>query len=172
MAERMEFGDGTVWVIASSPQDPDRDPVVIDFHMPPGAQAPPPHLHPNGQRETFEVLKGTFDVKLDGEWQTVEEGQTAVVEAGVIHTFRNASGAEVIIRNTHTPAYSFERYMRRVHAIATERKLEKLTPVGLIAMARLWGEHRDTMRPGPPPLRVAMPALAAIGRVTGVTIPD
>ena len=90
----------------------------------------------------------------------------------MVHTFRNNSGAEVVIRNTHTPAYSFERYMRRIHAIATERNLEKLTPVGMIAMARLWGEHPDTQRPGTPPLRVAMPALAAIGRVAGVRIPD
>ena len=172
MADRMEFSDGTVWVIASSAEDPDRDPVVIDFHMPDGAQAPPPHYHPNGQSETFEVLKGSFEVKLDGKWQTVNEGETALVEPGVIHTFRNKSGAEVVIRNTHTPAYSFERYMRRVHAIATERNLEKLTPVGMIAMARLWAEHPDTMRAGPPPLRVAMPALAAIGRVTGVRLPD
>jgi quercetin dioxygenase-like cupin family protein len=172
MADRVEFSDGTVWVFASSAEDPDRDPVVIDFYMPDGAQAPPPHYHPNGQRETFEVLKGSFEVKLDGKWQTVNEGETAVVEPGVIHTFRNKSGAEVVLRNVHTPAYSFERYMRRIHAIATERKLEKLTPVGMIAMARLWSEHPDTMRPGPPPLRIAMPALAALGRATGVTIPD
>lgn len=172
MADRLEFGDGTVWVFASSAEDPDRDPVVIDFHMPDGAQAPPPHYHPNGQRETFEVLKGSFELKLDGKWQTVNEGETAVVEAGVIHTFRNKSGAEVVIRNTHTPAYSFERYMRRIHAIATERNLDKLTPVGMIAMARLWRDHPDTMRPGPPPLRVAIPALAAIGKVARVNIPD
>ena len=172
MADRLEFGDGTVWVFAASAADPDRDPVIIEFHMPDGVQAPPPHYHPNGQRETFEVLKGSFEIKLDGEWRTVSEGETAVVEAGVIHTFRNKSGAEVVIRNTHTPAYSFERYMRRIHAFATERNLEKLTPVGMVAMARLWRDHADTIRPGPPPLRVAIPALAAVGKVTGVDIPD
>ena len=171
MADRLEFSDGTVWVFASSPEDPVRDPVVIDFHMPDGVQAPPPHYHPNGQQETFEVLKGSFEVKLDGEWQTVGQGETAVVEAGVVHTFRNDSGAEVVIRNTHTPAYSFERYMRRIHAFATERGVEKLTPIGMIAMARLWSEHPDTQRPGTLPLRVAMPALAAIGRVARVDVP-
>src|SRR4028118_519978 len=172
MADRLEFGDGTVWVFSSSPDDPDRDPVVIDMHMPDGAQAPPPHYHPNGQRETFEVLEGSFEMKLDGDWQTVEKGETAVVEPGVIHTFRNKSGAEVVIRNVHTPAYSFERYMRRIHAFATQRNLEKLTPVGVLAMARLWSEHPDTIRPGPPPLRIAMPALAAIGKAARVDVPD
>ena len=169
MADRLEFGDGTAWVFVSSPEDPDRDPVVIDFHMPGGAQAPPPHYHPNGQRETFEVLKGSFEVQLDGEWQRVGEGETAVVEPGVIHTFRNED--EVVIRNTHTPAYSFERYMRRLHAFATERKLERLTPVGVLGMARLWSEHPDTMRPGRPPLRVAMPVLATVGRLARVRVP-
>lgn len=170
MADRLEFGDGTAWVFVSSPDDPDRDPVVIDFHMPGGAQAPPPHYHPNGQRETFEVLEGSFEIQLDGEWQQVAEGETAVVEPGVVHTFRNSE--PVVIRNTHTPAYSFERYMRRIHAFATERNLEKLTPVGVVAMARLWSEHPDTMRPGPAPLRIAMPVLATVGKVARVSIPD
>ena len=170
MADRLEFSDGTAWVFASSPEDPDTDPVVIEFHMPAGTQAPPPHYHPNGQRETFEVLEGSFEIKLDKEWKRVNKGETAVVEAGVVHTFRNDE--PVVIRNVHTPAYSFERYMRRIHAFATERGLEKLTPVGVVAMARLWRDHADTIRPGPVPLRVAMPALAGIGKVTGVRLPD
>src|SRR5687767_9158699 len=102
MENRLEFGDGTIWVIANSAADPDRDPVVIEMHLPHGAQAPPPHYHPNGQQETFEVLEGSFEMKLEREWQTVRKGETAVVEPGVIHTFRNESGAEVVIRNVHT----------------------------------------------------------------------
>ena len=171
MADRLEFSDGTVWVFASSPADPDRDPVVIDMRIPDGAQAPPPHYHPNGQRETFEVLDGSFEMKLEREWETVEKGETAFVEPGVVHTFRNKSGGEVVIRNVHTPAYSFERYMRRIHAFAMERGVERLTPVGILAMARLWSEHPDTQRAGTLPLRIAMPALAAIAKATRVNVP-
>jgi len=169
MEDRLEFGDGTAWVFVGSPEDTDRDPLVMEFHMPAGAQAPPPHYHPNGQRETFEVLDGSFELKLDGGWQTVRKGETAVVEPGVIHTFRTTE--PVVIRNVHEPAYSFERYMRRIHAFASERGVDKLTPVAVLAMARLWSEHPDTIRPGPPPLRIAMPVLATIGRVARVDVP-
>ena len=58
-----------------------------------------------------------------------------------------------------------------LHAFVTERGLDRLSLVGLLGVAQLWSQHRDTIRPGNLPLRVAMPVLAGIGRIVRVRLP-
>jgi mannose-6-phosphate isomerase-like protein (cupin superfamily) len=171
VSERLEWPEGAIWVIEQSPANAATDPVVIEMRLPDGATAPPPHFHPDGQTETYEVLEGSFEVQRGGSWQEVRAGETASVESGTVHTFRNESGALCVLRNTHQPAHSFERYARRLHAFISERGTERVTPVVVLGVARLWSEHSDTLRPGPLPLRLAFPALAAVSRLARVRIP-
>jgi mannose-6-phosphate isomerase-like protein (cupin superfamily) len=171
VAERLQWPDGSVWTIERSPADPDADPIVIEMRLADDVMAPPPHLHPDGQTETYEVLEGSFEVQRNGQWEQVRAGDSATVEPGVIHTFRNRSGAICVLRNTHSPAHSFERYSRRLNAFINQHG-RRVTPVVVLGLARLWSEHSDTLRPGPLPLRLAFPVLAGIGRLARVKLPD
>jgi quercetin dioxygenase-like cupin family protein len=171
MDDRLQMPDGSVWEMGPSPSDPETEPFTIRMELAPDCVGPPPHIHPPGQRESYEVLTGSFEVLLDGEWQRVGAGQSAEVAPGQVHTFRNRSGETCVVENVHNPGHSFERYMRRLHAFVSGRGLERLSLVGLLGVAQLWSQHRDTIRPGNLPLRAALPILAGVGRIARVRLP-
>jgi len=54
----------------------------------PGALGPEPHVHLR-QEETFTVTQGRLIVTMDGQEHVLEEGQSATVPQGGVHTFRN-----------------------------------------------------------------------------------
>src|SRR3954470_17919220 len=100
----------------------------MEFLIQPGAPGPPPHIHPDPVRETFEVLEGEFELLHGGDWKRLRAGESMTVEPGVAHTFRNESGAPVRIHDIHDPAHGFETYMRQIHAMVVDRGFQKITP--------------------------------------------
>lgn len=54
----------------------------------PGAMGPELHAHLL-QEETFTVIQGQLIVTIDGREHVLEEGQSATVHKGGVHTFRN-----------------------------------------------------------------------------------
>lgn len=171
MTDRFELPDGTVYSVTGSPLDPEREPVVMEFVLPPGCVAPPPHIHPPDQRETFEVLEGAFELRSGRDWHRLEAGQSLTVEPGTVHTFRNREPGPALVRNVHDPAYSFERYIRRLHAVITEHGFTRLSPRAALYLSMLAREHNDTFVPASP-LRAPMALLASIARVLRLRLPD
>jgi quercetin dioxygenase-like cupin family protein len=171
VADRLAFPDGSVYTVVRPAADPRRDPLVMEFLLQPRCPAPPPHLHPGGQKETFEVLDGAFELRQGGSWQRLEAGQALTVEPGEIHTFRNHETAPVRVHNVHEPGHSFERYIRRVHAVATEHGFAKVTPRAALYLAALMREHSDTILPAAP-LRLPIATLAATARALRLRLPD
>jgi uncharacterized cupin superfamily protein len=43
---------------------------------------------PSSPHEEYEVLEGSLDVLIGGEWRTLTAGEAASVPAGMVHTFR------------------------------------------------------------------------------------
>jgi quercetin dioxygenase-like cupin family protein len=167
----MRFPDGSEYLVLDSPADAERQPLVMEFHLQPRCATPPPHVHPGGQRETFEVVEGAFELRHGRHWHRLEAGQSLTVEPGEVHTFRNHESTRVVVRNVHDPAHSFERYIRRVHAMAVEHGFTSISPKASIYFAMLMREHRDTIVTAGP-LRVPMAALAGIGRALRLRLPD
>lgn len=160
--------DGSEFTVVTSAADPEHDAGRIDFTVLPDGPAPPPHVHPS-QTETFTALEGdSFEVQLDGEWSRLAEGESVAVKPGATHTFRNKGRGTVRVSTVHEPALSFERYIRRLHATAQEHDWQTLGPGAMVRVAVLWSEHSETIRPGPPPLRVAMGAAATFGSLVGL----
>jgi mannose-6-phosphate isomerase-like protein (cupin superfamily) len=52
------------------------------------------HVHPNTE-DSFEVVEGVLEVCVDGQWRSLQAGETVTVPAGVPHTFRNVSDEPV-----------------------------------------------------------------------------
>ena len=163
----MTMPDGTTFEILRSPADPERDPSEMVFTARPNGPAPPPHLHPR-QRELFTLEEGHFELLLRGEWRKLAPGETVAVEAAETHTYRNRGSATARVRTVHEPGLTFEEYIRELHATVTEHGIEKITPAMAARMAALWRRHADTIRPGPPPLRLAFAVLGRIGPLVGL----
>ena len=70
--------DGSVYVLRRSARDSDGALVEMEFVLPGGCVAPPPHVHRH-QVEQYEVIEGRFEVLLEGAWQSLGPGETASV---------------------------------------------------------------------------------------------
>ena len=163
--------DGSTFEFVERPANPETGDLVMEFGLEPDCPAPPPHVHTGGQTEIFECVEGSFELLVGKEWRKLVPGEKIEVEPGTRHTFRNRSGARVKVRNVHSPAHSFENYMRRLHAVVTAAGGAR-SPKVAIAIAQLWRDHPDTIAPSDAPMKVAMPLLARIGDLAGVKPPE
>lgn len=68
----------------------------------PGVPGPPPHYH-DEITETFYVVRGSLDLMLDGEWQSLKAGEFALAPAGTVHTFINNGAEDALWLTTFTP---------------------------------------------------------------------
>lgn len=171
MRDTFTTHDGSSYTVLERPRDPG-DALVMSFRLRDHCGTPPLHFHPHA-RETFEVEEGWFEMRIDGGWRRVEAGEAISVEAGENHTFRNHSGAEVVVRNTHAPHDGFESYIRRLAALSREHEVTAPTkPAAVLAVAQLWQEYSELIRPSPLPLKLAFPLLALLARATGTKAPE
>jgi mannose-6-phosphate isomerase-like protein (cupin superfamily) len=81
----------------------------------PEAASPPAHRHPT--TETFECLRGTLTVVVDGDERRLDPGETVTVPAKTDHTFRNDTEGTVALRAA-LPS------MRTVRSLYTVWKLD------------------------------------------------
>lgn len=141
--------------------------VEMEWTLPPGAFAPPTHRHPT-QVESYEVLQGTFDVCVDGEWSTLAEGESAEVPPDTDHTFRVPESGSVRVRNFHRPGGHFDRFIEQQHRFVSSERFKGMKhPSTAIAMSTAWQDHADLLVPSSLPLRVVIAALAPVGRMRG-----
>jgi mannose-6-phosphate isomerase-like protein (cupin superfamily) len=132
---------------------------------------PPLHMHPSAA-ESYAVVSGTLDVCVGGEWRKLAAGESVTVAAGTPHTLKNTSGAEVKLVNVHKPAQEFERFFRRLQALACSGRVT-FPPKGLrsaILLSMLFSEHPQEVVSVKPPCW-SMKALARVGRTLGYKLP-
>jgi quercetin dioxygenase-like cupin family protein len=163
--EHFQIPDGSVYIVRRPAADSGGEFVEMDFVLPAGCVPPPPHVH-RQQVEEYEVLEGQFDVVVDGQWTTLAPGEIASVPVGVLHTFRNRSGAAVRVRNWHRPAMRFEDFIERtsttLKAAGITRKRDPRVPFYL-SMILL--DFDETLAPGRKRERIPMRALARLARL-------
>ena len=163
--DRFEMPDGSAYVVTRAAAETGGEYVEMEFVLPPGCVAPPPHVHPR-QVEAYEVIEGSFDVMVDGEWRTLGPGDAASVPVGALHTFRNSSGAVVRVRNWHRPAVRFEDFIERMCTTLKAAGVKsKRDPRLFILLSRTFFEFDDTLVPGRRRERIPMRALAGLGRL-------
>ena len=139
------------------------------FWLEPTGPTPPLHLHPDAE-ESYEVLEGSIEVNIDGEWRKVREGERVVVPAGVRHTLRPDPDVsqEAKLVNAHSPSKDYESLFRKFHAHASigEVALPPTNHRSLFNVAVLFSDHREEIRSVRPP-QVVLDALAFVGRRLG-----
>jgi quercetin dioxygenase-like cupin family protein len=163
--DRFEMPDGSVYAVAAAAADSGGEFVGMDFTLPPGSVAPPPHVHPSAE-ESFEVIEGALDLMVDGEWSTLTVGESASVPPQTLHTFKNRSGATVRVRNVHRPAERFEDYIEQIYRLMKARGVKGVKdPRVPFYLSMLMLEYPETIRPGRARERIGMSALAGLGRL-------
>jgi mannose-6-phosphate isomerase-like protein (cupin superfamily) len=153
------------WEITRSSADTDGELFEATNWLDAGMAGPPVHVHPTAE-ESYTIVEGALDVCVDGEWRTVQAGETATVPAGVPHTLRTTSGEPIRLVNIHRPAQQFESFFREMHALIHQGKLKRLPPNGprsAIYAGMLFAKYPGEIRATKPPNGV-FKALAAVGR--------
>lgn len=160
--DRYEMPDGSIYELVTSHDDANGGYVEMEWTFPAGAFAPPAHIHPT-QVEEYEVLEGSLEVMVDGDWQTLRTGDSASVPAGVTHTFKVPE--PVRVRNFHRPGSHFDAFIEKQHAFVNSDRFKGLKhPSTAIAMAGAWQDHSDLLVATNPVLRAAMKVLAKLRR--------
>jgi mannose-6-phosphate isomerase-like protein (cupin superfamily) len=92
--------------------------VEVAFTLTPGACGPPAHIHLK-QLERFEVSAGTMIVTVSKKVLTIAAGQSLVVNAGQVHTFRNESSyAALELKATYEPGLNIEWFLTQMAELA------------------------------------------------------
>jgi mannose-6-phosphate isomerase-like protein (cupin superfamily) len=157
--------DGSVYAVRRPAASTGGEVVEMEFVLPAGCVPPPPHVHPS-QEEEYEVIEGRFDVMVDDEWFTLGPGDSACVPVGALHTFRNASGALVRVRNWHRPALRFEDFIEETHRTLRDAGVRRpRDPRIPVLLSKVFLDFPETLAPGRARERVPMRALAAVGRL-------
>jgi len=110
----------------------------------PGYGGPPAHYHERSV-ELFEVEAGSLVMTFDGEERTVPAGETATVDTGVVHGFRNETDERTLV----------------VTEIRSPGRLRQVLPT-------LGGLAHDRSRDPEDPLQQALIAAALDGNTTFV----
>ena len=103
---------------------------LVDGVHPPGEPRIRDHVH-NRHDETFVVLEGTYQVRMDDDILTASSGEIVFVPRGTVHTFRNLGPASGRMLNVISPADGAELL----------RELAEKLPAGL-SEAELIEIHR------------------------------
>jgi quercetin dioxygenase-like cupin family protein len=158
-------------VITRSTADTAGERVEMEFSLPPGASGPPLHFHP-AQEEEWHVLSGTLEAHLDGDWRSLEEGESVTISPGRPHTFRNRSGQAVRVRDVHVPALDFQGYMEQLSSLVETGKVTSLrSPASLIHLAMVVRAHRPMQLTASRLQRVGESILASLGGLLGYRLP-
>ena len=144
--------------------------LVFELELPPGAQVPARHVHPE-QTERFTVLSGRmrFEVGRDRRVVAAGPGETVEVPPGTPHWFGNVGAEAARARVEVRPALRLAELFEASESMAPPRRVLGVAVPPLRDFAVFMLEfRREIAAPGlPPPLVNALLApLAWLGRRT------
>ena len=88
------------WEITRSSADTEGELFEATNWLDAGMAGPPLHVHPTAE-DRFEVLEGTLEFCVDGQWRTLRPGESAAAPAGS-HTRCARRTANPSVRSTPT----------------------------------------------------------------------
>lgn len=77
---------------------------IAEITLPPGVEVAR-HFHRETE-EVYQVTSGSAQMFLDGEWQTLEVGQSVSIAPGKVHGIRNESNKPMVMIVTCSPPWS------------------------------------------------------------------
>jgi hypothetical protein len=127
------------------------------------------HYHP-GPEERFLILRGRVGFLVDGQETTMGPGESAHIAPGVVHDWWQVGDEEAQALVEVSPGVRFVEMVGTMFGLAREGKVNAKGLPGMLQLAVMGHEYRDTVVFSTPPVavqRVAIPALAVLGRLLG-----
>lgn len=102
---------------------------AVESHDVPGG-GPPPHIH-SREDETFQVLEGEYEFKVNGKSFVARKGTTIFAPRGIPHTYRYLGEAPGRLMCIITPA-GFEDFFEAVGALTPQQQqdIPRVTAIG------------------------------------------
>lgn len=157
---------GAVFRVTKTAAETNGGSFEMEWDLDPNSGGTPVHTHPHAA-ETYEVLEGALDLCIDGEWRTLRQGESARVEKGIPHTFRNGA-QRTRVRNTHEPAMRYDSYFQGLAELVDRGVIQsqRPSPRALLHLAALMAKHPEEIRSVKPPnavIQVMARAARALG---------
>jgi len=149
--------------------DTDGEAVLIRTVVRPDGFVTAAHVHP-AQTERFAVEQGSLRLRIGRETLTLGAGESATVEAGTPHRFRNGGEDEVHFTCEIRPALRFESLIETMFTLAAAGKTTRKGMPNPLRLAVIANAHFDTVRLPFPPSWVQKGGLflaAPLGRLLG-----
>ena len=169
---------GEYAVVLRGTEDRGEGPGIAHLLARPGAAVVGEHFHPH-MIERFTVVRGRLDARIAGRVLSLEPGQSATVEAGVVHDWWNGSTTEdahVIVEVDRVPGADnidpnrFELLIGMLFGLANDGKVDSKGRPNPLQGAVIAQEFADIVvftNPPPAVQRVLLAVLAPIGRALG-----
>ena len=169
---RIDFrpGQDMWWEIVRTGEDTGGEVLEANGWLGPHQPSPPVHVHDNAE-DSFEIVEGRLDVKLDGSWRTYGPGERAAAAPGHRHTLRNTHDEPVRFINRHRPAADYEAFFRDMASLTSTGRMGAGTPHSprqAIYAAMLFKAHPTAIRTSRPQ-RFAFASLSGLGRMLGMS---
>jgi quercetin dioxygenase-like cupin family protein len=112
-SDSVALGPGEGEAVGRSVIKADRPELALfEFEVAPGGGAAL-HFH-KLHSDSFYVLEGELEFRVDGETIRAEAGTSVIVPPGVVHAFTSVGRARFL--NVHAPSWGFAEYLQRVDA--------------------------------------------------------
>ncbi|NGO55485.1 cupin domain-containing protein [Allomesorhizobium camelthorni] len=169
---------GEYAVILRGTEDRGQGPGIAHLLARPGAAVVGEHFHPH-LREKFTVLSGRLNARIAGQTLSLGPGQSAAVEAGVVHDWWNSSTtdeAHVLVEVERAKGAEqfnpdrFELLIGMLFGLANDGLVDKKGrpfPLQAAVIAREFADVIVFTKPPPAFQRVALSILAPIGHLLG-----
>ena len=140
--------------------------LILEGSLPARMTGPPLHVHVDS-RETIHVKAGILGVRIGQDKFEFSTGNTAVVPAGIRHTWWNAGDERLDVSGRTVPAGDLDRFIQAMFAVTNA------SPSGrpsIFYLAHVLWRHRRTQTVALPPKaiqRIVFPLVLLIGKVLG-----
>jgi len=170
---RIDFRPGMdmYWEIVRDGEDTDGEVLEVNGWLGAHQPSPPVHVHENAE-DSFEIVAGRLDVKLDGTWRTYGPGERAAAPPGHRHTLRNTHDQPVTFINRHRPAVDYEGFFRDMASLTSTGRMgagAPRSPRQAIYAAMLFRSHPTAIRTSRLQ-RFAFASLSRLGRMLGMSL--
>ena len=103
------------------------------------------HYHPK-QHETFTVLEGSLQVRMNGEIRVLMEGATLEIPANTPHSMWNSSCVKTVVNWKVEPALSTEYFLETGMGLAVQGKVNKKGVPCLLQAVLLSEKYKHVFR--------------------------
>ena len=135
----------------------------------PHSVEPLQHYHPK-QHETFTVLEGSLQVRINGRVWVLQAGDTLEIPAKTSHAMWNASDKKAVVNWKVEPALCTEYFLETGMGLAAQGKVNKKGLPPILQTALLAERYKNVFRLAKPPYmlqRAVFKVLAPVAKWKG-----